>query len=210
MDGRPDAGAPERSGMRRHEESRFGFALEVPRRFIGLANSVDPIARALRHVDEGSGGDAAERERAARGAWPRGYCDPGVLGDVGGGRLESLRLLEIDVLRGAEPMATDEAAAFRAETRAFLPMQLEMCGLPGYRFAGVRDAELGPLDALAFDYRWDGASPGTHGDDHGLLLWALASTAVFHVYHHCPADLWDEYLPELQLILGSFRVLAHG
>ena len=85
---------------------------------------------------------------------------------------------------------------------------LEALELPGYRLLDIHEMPLGRLDALGFEYRWDGLRPGEDGGDHALLVWGLSSWVAFHVYHHCPEDEWAAYLPELETILGTFRALA--
>ena len=196
-DGRDgQAGTRFPQGMRRHEEPDFGFAIEVPRRFIRLTNTVDPIAQMMRvgaaqagREGQAPGGDE-EKPGGEEQAWPTGFCDPEVLGDIGDGRLQPLRLLEIDTLGRSEPLTDDEAAAFWFEAREVLPQALASSELPGYRLLDVRDATLGPLDALAFEWRWDGLRPGDQGGDRALLVWALHPQRVFPVYYHCCGDEW--------------------
>ena len=198
-------GAPQ--GVRRHEEPRFGFALEVPRRFVRLGSTADPIARMMRHLDGAAVRGCLEREAQARGAWPQGFCDPETLADVGEGRLQPLRLLEIDAYVRDEPVTDVEAPALWFGVREYIPEELEACCLPGYRLLDVREAALGSLDGLAFDYRWDGLRPGDDAGDRAQLRWALAPMTLFHVYYHCPASEWDVYLPEYEFILASFELL---
>jgi hypothetical protein len=202
-DGQAETRFPE--GMKRHEDARFGFAIDVPRRFIRLANTVDPIAQMMR---VGAAQDRRDGEKPGghKRAWPAGFCDPEVLGDIGGGRLQPLRVLEIDALCRAEPLTDDEAAAFWFEAREILPQALESAGLPGYQLLDVRDSTLGRLDALEFEWRWDGLRPGEQGGDRALLVWALHPRRVVHVYYHCCGDEWGARLPELRSIVGSLEL----
>jgi hypothetical protein len=32
---------------------------------------------------------------------------------------------------------------------------------------------------------------------------------VYQVYYHCPAEVWDAWLPELEQILASFELIEH-
>jgi hypothetical protein len=214
-DGRDgQAGTRFPQGMRRHEETDFGFAIEVPRRFIRLTNTVDPIAQMMRggaaqsrREGQAPGGEE-EKPGGEEQAWPTGFCDPEVLGDIGDGRLQPLRLLEIDTLGRSEPLTDDEAAAFWFEAREVLPQALASTELPGYRLLDVRDATLGPLDALAFEWRWDGLRPGDQGGDRALLVWGLHLRRVVQVYYHCCSDQWEARMPELRGILGSLELLS--
>jgi hypothetical protein len=197
-----EAGTGSAQGMKRHEEPDFGFALDVPRRFIGLANTVDPVAQMMR-------GGAAKAGRDGGGTlWPMGLCDPQVLGDFGGGRVQPVRFLEFDVRTRKTPLPADEAAEFWFEARQMMPMALASAELPGYRLLDVRGDTLGPLDALAFEWRCDGLNPGDQGGDHALLLWAPHSRRAFNVYYHCCDDQWAARAPELRSILDSFEVLS--
>ena len=95
----------------------------------------------------------------------------------------------------------------RAEIREFMPETLASAQMPGYEFLGIRETALGPLPALAFEYRWDGVRPGFYGGDHARIVWALGPTAMFHVYHHCSGEVWEARRSELDAILASFEVL---
>ena len=53
------------------------------------------------------------------------------------------------------------------------------------------------------DLRWADA----WGGDHAVLVWALHPQRVYHVYHHCSHDRWEEQLPEFRQILDSFELL---
>jgi hypothetical protein len=39
------------------------------------------------------------------------------------------------------------------------------------------------------------------------VVWALTPTAVYQVYYHCPSEVWDAWLPELEQILASFELI---
>jgi hypothetical protein len=196
------AGTGPLEGMKRHEEAGFGFAIDVPRRFMGVTNTADPVAQMMR------GGAELAGSEGGGSLWPLGFCDPQVLGDSGGGRLQPLRLLEFDVRVSAESLTREEAAQFRFEAREVLPSALASVELPGYRLLDVRDSTLGPLDALTFEWRWDGLAAGDGGGDHALLVWALHARRAFHVYYHCTDDQWAARDPELRSILDSFEVLS--
>jgi hypothetical protein len=195
------------AGFCPHETDRFGFAIAVPSRFHYLSNTVDPVAFDLRGCGE---------EGAARGPddverWPRGLWDPEVLGELEDGRVQPLRILEFDAIGPrAEPMPADRAGEMWFQARHMLPEALGSRGLPGYRLLDVADTTLGSLDALAFEYRWDGL-PSVEGDgDHALLVWALSPLTVFHIYHHCVEAEWEARRSELDAILSTFRVLEPG
>ena len=81
--------------LRRHEERAFGYAVVVPSEFVVLMNTVDPLSRLLRGVHD----KQPDEETALTGSWPVGFADPRVVGDIGGGHAEPLRLLEFDVLQ---------------------------------------------------------------------------------------------------------------
>jgi hypothetical protein len=197
-----ETGTGSSHGMRRHEEAGYGFAIDVPRRFVGIRNTSDPVAQMMRGGAERAGRDGGGS------LWPLGFCDPQVLGDIGGGRLQPLRLLEFDVRIREESLTEDEAAAFWFAARGALPSALASVGLAGYRLLDVRDSMLGPLDALAFEWRWHGLAAGDGGGDRALLVWALHATRAFHVYYHCCDDQWAARAPELRSILGSFEALS--
>jgi hypothetical protein len=198
-DGRRGAGSPQ--GVKRHAEPTFSFAIDVPRRFIGLPGTVDPVAQLLR------GGAMMPADKVEGVTWPAGLCDPEVLGPLDDGALQPLRTLEIDTLRRDEPLTDDEAASFWFEARQVLPTVLASAGLPGYRLLDVCDTTLGPLDGLAFEWRWDGMTTDDVGGDRALLIWAFQPERVFHVCYHCPGDQWERRLPEFRAIVDSFEVL---
>ena len=213
-------------GFRWHDTARFGFAVAVPRRFHLLANTVDPVARMWRHSDDPPddaansesepGGDRSESEpggggpsEATRGRWPDGLWDPEVIGELPGGRVQPFRLFEFDAIGGRDyRLPPDAASRLWFEARQMFTATLEAAELPGYRLLDIHDMQLGRLDALGFEYRWDGLRLGEDGGDHALLVWGLSSWVAFHVYHHCPEDEWATYLPELETVLGTFRALA--
>ena len=206
MDQIPDSASPEPpEGFRRHVEERFGFAVTVPRRFQLLANTVDPIARMMR----GPGGELPQEEADQRRNWPEGFWDREVLGELEDGRVQPFRLLEFDAVGGRrEPLNDAAASDMWFQARQLCPETLESVGLPGFTLLNVLDTSLGELDALAFEYHWDGLLAGEDGGDHGLLVWASTPMTVFHVYHHCVETEWAARKPELDAILASFEVLG--
>jgi hypothetical protein len=195
------AGRPE--GLRRHEEPGFGYAVTVPSAFVALLNTVDPLARFVRQLD----GKDLEEESKLTGSWPVGFADAEVVDDIGEGHHEPLRLLEFDVFTRPEAMNDAETATMREAVRGALPEALAARGLPGFAFHEVREAKLGPLDALAFEYEWAGPREAPELTDRALVIWAPTPTAVFQVYYHCPAEVWDAWLPELDQILASFELV---
>jgi hypothetical protein len=206
MDEIPDSALPEPpAGFRWHIEPRFGFAVTVPRRFALLGNTVDPIARLIR----GLGGKSAREEADQRRNWPDGFCDREVLGELEDGRVQPFRLLEFDAVGGrSEPLTDAEVSDMWFKARQLFPETLESVGLPGFALLNVLDTSLGELDALAFEYHWDGLRAGEDGGDHGLLVWAPTPMTVFHAYHHCVETEWAARKRELDAILASFEVLG--
>ncbi len=224
------------AGFRWHETAPFGFAVAVPQRFMFLANTVDPVARMWRGCDdppddaagsEGEPGDGGrsrgepsggEQSGGERGGgrrertderWAAGLCDPEVIGELPGGRVQPFRLFEFDAIGGRDHrLPADAASTMWFQARRMFTATLEAAELPGYRLLDIHEMPLGQLDALGFEYRWDGLRCGEDGGDHGLLVWGLSSWVAFQVYHHCPEDEWAAYLPELETILGTFRALA--
>lgn len=190
-------------GLRRHEEPEFGYAITVPEVFFALVNTVDPLARTLRQLDDKD----LDEESKLTGSWPAGFADPEVVGDVGKGHHEPLRLLEIDVLTRQDPMDEAHIAAMREAVREAMPGTLASRGLPGFERLDEREIKLGPLDGLAFEYVWDGPGEGTELRDRALVVWAPTPTAVYQVYYHCPAEAWGNWLPELERILESFELI---
>ena len=195
------AGQP--AGFRRHEEPAYGYAITVPAAFVALLNTVDPLARLMRQLD----GKALDEESKLTGSWPVGFADAEVVDDIGEGHHEPLRLLEFDVLTRPDPMEDAEIATMRGAVRDLMPEALASRGMPGFSLLGVRDAKLGPLGALAFEYEWAGPREAFELTDRALVVWAPTPTAVYQVYYHCPAEVWDAWLPELEQILASFELI---
>ena len=189
-----------------HDSNRFGFAIAVPRRFHLISNTVDPVARCWRSCDDESGERESNPDAAAR--WPQGLWDPEVIGELAGGRVQPFRLFEFDVISGrTEPIQTERAGEMWFEARQMFPMMLGSAELPGYRLLDIHDTTLGQLDALAFEYTWDGLRPSEDGGDHALLVWVPTPWAVFHIYHHCSETEWTARTPELEEIFATFLVL---
>ena len=201
--GRPEGPGARPEGMRRHEEPTFGYAVEVPAVFVALVNTVDPLARMLRGVDELE----LDEESKLTGSWPLGFADPEVVGDLGGDHTEPLRLLEFDVLGRDDPVGEAQIEQMREQIRAALPQALAAAGLPRFGFRTVYEVRLGAIDALAFEYEWAGPSENKKLRDRGLVVWAPTPTAIYQVYYHCPSQVWDAWLPELEKILGSFELI---
>ena len=192
------------AGFRWHETARFGFAIAVPQRFHLISNTLDPVARCWRGDEDSDERKADPAERP----WPEGLWDPEVIGELADGRVQPFRLFEFDAIGGrTEPLPTDGAREMWLESRQVLPMMLESAGLPGYRLLDILDTTVGQLDALAFEYRWDGLRMDEDGGDHALLVWIPTPWAVFHVYHHCSETEWTTRSAELEAILKTFRVL---
>ena len=152
MIGQSRAERPE--GLRRHEEPGFGYAVTVPAAFVALMNTVDPLARLMRQLDD----KELDEESKLTGSWPVGFADAEVVGDIGEDHHEPLRLLEFDVLTRPDPLDDAQIAEMREAVRTMMPEVLASRGLPGYESLAVRDARLGPLDALAFEYVWAGTA----------------------------------------------------
>jgi hypothetical protein len=190
-------------GLRRHEEPVYGYAITVPAVFFALLNTVDPLARLVRQLD----GKDLDEESKLTGSWPVGFADPEVVGDVGEGHHEPLRLLEFDVFTRPDPMSDADMAGMREMVRDALPEALASRGMAGFGLLEVRDARLGPLEALTFEYEWAGPRDDPDLTDRGLVVWALTPTAVYQVYYHCPSEVWDAWLPELQQMLASFELI---
>jgi hypothetical protein len=190
--------------LRRHEERAFGYAVVVPSEFVVLMNTVDPLSRLLRGVHD----KLPDEETALTGSWPVGFADPQVVGDIGGGHTEPLRLLEFDVLERSDPLSAGDLAVLRQSVADALPREIDSLGLPGFQFLGARELKLGSIDALGFEYEWDGPSEAADEPDRGLVVWAPTPTTVYHVYYHCPASAWGTWWPELERILASFELTA--
>ena len=198
-----DEQAGRSQGLRRHEEPVYGYAVTVPAVFVALLNTVDPLARLLRRLDD----KQPDEESRLAGSWPVGFADPEVVGDVGAGHMEPLRLLEFDVLTRSDPLSDEALAAMREGVRDALPEALASRELAGFDLIDVREVELGPLAALAFEYSWDGPRESAEHGDHALVVWAPTPTTVYQVYYHCPSEAWDRWLPELDQILASFELI---
>lgn len=194
------------AGFRWHDTTRFGFAIAVPQRFHLISNTVDPVARCWRSCDDESGERESNPNADAR--WPQGLWDPEVIGELADGRVQPFRLFEFDAIGGrSEPLPDDRSGPMWFEARQMFPMTLESAELPGYQLRDIHDTTLGKLDALAFEYHWDGLRPSEDGGDHALLVWVPTPWAVFHVYHHCSETEWVARAEELEEILETFRVL---
>lgn len=190
-----------------YSDARFGFRVWMPRRFGILPDTIDPLARMIRGLN-----DMPEEERAKlQPRLPIGFWDPEVVGESEDGARQPLRVIEYEALRGREePLSHELAEEMRADIRESMPETLASAEMPGYQFLGVRETALGPLPALAFEYRWDGVRPGFYGGDRARIVWALGPTAMFHVYHHCSGEVWGARRSELDAILASFEVLQPG
>ena len=196
------------AGYRWHDTLAFWFAIAVPRRFHVLTNTFDPIARDLRHIvddeDEPRGPDG-------EALWADGIWDPEVIDELPDRRVQPTRIFEFDVVGPRpEPMPPDMQREMWFQSRQMFPSILESGGLPGYRLLDISMLRLGELDALGFEHRWDGLCLEENGGDHALLVWAPTSRLVFHIYHHCAEDEWTTRRPELDEILGTFRVIDGG
>ena len=190
-------------GLRRHEEPVYGYAITVPAVFVALLNTVDPLARLLRRLDD----KQPDEESKLAGSWPVGFADPEVVDDVGGGHMEPLRLLEFDVFTRPDPLSDESLAAMREGVRDALPEALASRDLAGFDLLGTREVKLGPLDALAFEYSWEGPRGSAERGDRALVVWAPTPTTVYQVYYHCPSESWERWLPELEQILASFELI---
>ncbi len=204
-----DHAAPARppADFQDYADARFGFRVQMPKRFEILPETVDPLARLIRGLDELSEEEAAKLQPRL----PIGFWDPDVVGELEDGDMQPLRLIEYDALSGREErLSPEEVGLLRAEMKQHLPQTLASARMPGYAFLGTREVSLGPLPALSFEYSWDGSRPGHFGGDHALVVWALGPTGVFHVYHHCSGEEWEARRPELDAILASFALMGPG
>jgi hypothetical protein len=190
-----------------YADARFGFKVQMPKRFQILPSTVDPLARMIRGLNELSAEEAEELQPRL----PIGFYDPDVTGELDDGEMQPLRLIEYDALSADEAtLSPEDVGRMRAEMRRFLPETLESAGMPGYEFLGVRETSLGPLPALTFEYSWDGVWPGHFGGDHACIVWALGPTGMYHVYHHCSGEEWEARRLELEAILASFALMGPG
>ena len=136
-----------------------------------------------------------------------GFFDPEVLGDLGDGDMQPLRLFEYEAIRGRdEPLSEEQSQQMWLDIQGFMPDTLASGQMPGYEFLGTRETTLGELPALAFEYSWDGVRPGHFGGDHACIVWSLGPMTMYHVYHHCSGDEWEARLPEFEAILATFEV----
>ena len=195
--GRYPTGLP--SGTKRHAEPGFGFSIEVPERFLPWTGTFDPVAEMLRPEDD-------DRCVGQLLPWPLGFRDPMVVARDAGGVPHMVRFLEFDALLRPEPLDDEEFSLMWYEARGVLSSVLSGSRIPEFRLLDVRETSLGPLPALAFEWR-SGPLRGL-GDaaDRALLIWALHPQRVYHVYHHCREDRWDDHLPELHETLASFEL----
>ena len=136
-DERGAAGRPE--GLRRHEEPVYGYAITVPAVFVALMNTVDPLARLMRQLDD----KELDEESRLTGSWPVGFADPEVVGPVGDDHQEPLRLLEFDVLTRPDALSDAQLASMRDVVRDALPEALASRGLAGFDLLEVREREAG-------------------------------------------------------------------
>jgi hypothetical protein len=186
-----------------YSDARFGFKVQMPKRFEIIPTTVDPLARLIRGLDDLS----EEEQRKTQQNLPVGFWDPEMIGELESGQYQPLRLIEYDALRGGETIPPDQAKKMWDEVIEFMPQTIESAGMPGYKYLGTTETTLGEMPALAFDYRWDGPRPKMYGGDHVRIVWAVNETTMFHVYYHCSTQEWDKRLPEFEQILGTFAVL---
>jgi hypothetical protein len=191
-------------GFHEYSDARFGFKVQMPKRFKILTATMDPLARMIRRLDS-----MPEEEQARlQPRLPVGFWDPEVVGELDDGQKQPLRLIEYDALGdGKEAIPDERAARMREEIKEFLPKNLADANMPGFKFLETSETTLGSLQALSFDYAWDGARPGHFGGDRVRVVWALSPTTMFHVYHHCSGDEWEAREPELEAILATFEPL---
>jgi len=188
-----------------YADARFGFKVQMPKRFEILPETVDPLSRMIRGLDELSAEEAAE----LRPRLPVGFWDPEVTAELEDGVTQPLRLFEYDALLGSEePLSPEDVARMRAEMRTYMPETLAGAQMPGFAFLGTHETRLGALPALAFEYAWDGVWPGHFGGDHAYIVWALGPSGMYHVYHHCSGKEWKKRKPELDAILASFQLMS--
>lgn len=198
------AATPLPEGFRRFEETMFGYAIGLPERFEPLGMTCDPVARAMRALD-----DATPEHEAQRLAdLPQGFWDPDVAGVGDDGSPRPLRTLEMDCFLSERPLRQDKAAQMWHRMRRILPETLTEMDLPGYRLMDQFETALGPMAALAFEFRWDGTQAHSDAGDRALIVWGLTAVQVFQLYYHCAAEEWDARLPEFERILRTFEPLG--
>jgi hypothetical protein len=186
-----------------YSDARFGFRVQMPKRFEILPATMDPLARMIRGLDEMPEDEQAKLQPRL----PIGFWDPEVVGELEDGQRQPLRLFEYDALGGEEALGDEQASRMWGEIKEFLPQNLAGAKMPGFRFLETRETALGSLRALSFDYTWDGPRPGHFGGDRVRVVWALSPTTMLHVYHHCSGDEWEARQPELETILATFELL---
>ena len=155
------------AGLRRHEEPGYGYAITVPTAFVALMNTVDPLARLMRQLDD----KELDEESKLTGSWPVGFADAEVVGDIGEGHHEPLRLLEFDVLTRPDPLDDAQIAEMREAVRRMMPEALASRGMPGYELLRARDAKLGPLEGSRVRVRvgWTAGGARSVRPRHGRL-----------------------------------------
>jgi hypothetical protein len=188
-----------------YSDARYGIKVLMPKRFEITPKTVDPLSRLIR----GCNGMPEDEQKLMQPNMPVGFWDPDLTGELESGKQYPLRVIEYEVLQGqGAAIPTDEAKRMRDEVVDFMPKTLEGIKLPGYEYLGMTETKLGPLPALAFEYRWDGPRPDHYGGDHARVVWALGESAMFHLYYHCSGDDWEAKLPEFETILASFAVMT--
>jgi hypothetical protein len=186
-----------------YSDARFGFKVQMPKRFEIIPTTVDPLARLIRGLDDLS----EDEQREMQQNLPVGFWDPELIGELESGQYQPLRLVEYEALRGEDPIPPEQAKKMWDEVIEFMPQTIESAGMPGYKYLGTGETKLGELPALTFDYRWDGPRPKMYGGDHVRIVWAVSDSAMFHVYYHCSTEEWDKRLPEFEEIIATFAVL---
>jgi hypothetical protein len=194
------------ASFRWHVESAYSYAIMLPRRFHLLGDTFDRVARAQRRY--GNGYDAWEGLREEPTS-PQGFCDSELFDERPDGSLLPSRLLEFDLVNmRVDSLPPDARRQIWFESRSACPETLCDHYLPSYRLLDIRELRVGDVDALGFEYHWDGFCPGRNGGDHGLFVPVCAGRFLYYIYHHCPENQWAARKPELDQILGSFRVVA--
>jgi hypothetical protein len=187
-----------------YSDARFGFKVQMPTRFEIIPTTVDPLSRMIRGLDN----LPEEEQRKVQQQLPVGFWDPELIGELESGKYQPLRLIEYDALRDSTgTISEDRARGMREEVVDFMPKTLESARMPGYKYLGTSETKLGELQALAFDYRWDGPRPKMYGGDRVRIVWAVGDAVMFHVYYHCSTKEWDRWLPEFETILASFTLM---
>ena len=190
-----------------YADARFGFKVYMPKRFEILPETVDPLARMIRGLN-----DLPEEEAAKlQPRLPIGFWDPDVVGELENGDRQPLRLFEYEALGGRDEPLSPRSSPADARGDARVP-----AGDPGERAdAGLR-VPRDPRDE-------PGSAPGAHV--RVLLGRRVAGPlrrrprlhrvgagpdGMFHVYHHCSGEEWKARRPEFDAILASFALLAPG